>query len=113
MSRPTQEKMSTLLREIEDLMRSKRVKFPYDTAVEIGSKMDAANHFANEIARFVENANRAFEALEGLLANWPTTNAALTYEPEPHRPVLMTDKAIEQAADVLKKYREIEGDFTW
>lgn len=113
MSRPTQQKLEQSLTDISDALEGKRVRLPYATALIIGDEIRYARKAADDLSKFVALSNSAFEALEGLLANWPTTEQFLHYEPEAHRPVLMKDKALEQAADALRKYREIEGDFGW
>ena len=111
MSRPTQEKLKEALSNI--MSACEQLTMPFNIAVGLGQDFRYAERAAEDLNKFVKLSNSAFEALEGLLANWPTTDAALKYQPDPHRPVLMKDKAIDQAADVLKKYREIEGEFTW
>jgi len=112
MSRPTQEKLADALRQIEDGLNNKRVQMPFRIADDIGRELRWAHKSASDVAAFVALSNRAFEALEGLLANWPSTDAAGKYVPS-HAPVMMKDKAIDEAVKALAEYRECEGDFTW
>ena len=104
---------STSFRTISDCLGNKRVRMPFSVAVEIGSELRYAAKACDDIAKFVALSNKAFEALEGLVANWPTTDIATKYEPDVHRSVMMKDKAIDEAIAALKEYREVDGAFTW
>lgn len=114
MSRPTQEKLAAALRDIESMLEREEspVVMPYRVAIELGDELRAAQKHADELSKFVALSHKAFEALDGLLANWPDTSVVGKYELN-HGPVLLKDKAIDQAVVSLKAYREIEGDFAW
>lgn len=114
MSRPTQEKLVSALRDIDLMLEREEspVVMPYRVAIELGVELRAARKHADELSKFVAISNKALEALEGLLDNWPTTEIVGKYEPS-HGPVVTKDKAINEAVASLKAYREVCGDFTW
>jgi hypothetical protein len=114
MSRPTQAKLEAALRDIEMMLErdDSPVTMPYRMAIDLSVDMRAAQKHAEALSTFVTLSNKAFEAMEGLLANWPDTSVVGKYEPG-STAVLMKDQAIEQAAAALKAYRDVAGDFTW
>ena len=113
MSRPPQVHLQTALQNIELSLKNRRVRMPYSFAVDIAKDLEDATVQADRLAKFAELSVQAFDALEGLLANWPTTEAATLYEPQGGETVLMKDEALKGAAAALKQYRERQCDFVW
>lgn len=111
MSRPLQQKLFGVLGRIESALMREDVSLPFDASRDISDELRIAEQIANELVEFVSLSNQAMEALEGLAAAWPETEIVGKLEPE-NKPVLSKEKAIDQAAAVLIKYREISGDFT-
>jgi hypothetical protein len=114
-SRPPQVHLQTALRNLRATLESDEriVSIPFKAAVDVDDYLKDAEIQAERLAQFVELSVKAFEALEGLLANWPTTEAAILYEPHENRPTLMKEAALKQAVEALKKYGERDVDFTW
>lgn len=113
MSRPPQAHLESALLNIDLGLKDERVRMPYGIAVGVAKDLEDATVQAERLAKFAELSVRAFAALEGLLANWPTTEAATLYEPRDGETVLMKDEALKRAAAILKQYRERPCDFVW
>lgn len=113
MSRPPQVHLQTALRGIEQSLKNDCVRMPYAIAVDVAKDLEDAIFQADRLAAFAALSVQAFEALEGLLANWPTTEAAALYEPRDGETVLMKDEALKRAAAALKQYRKRQCDFVW
>ena len=112
MSRPPQVHLETALNNIGAALRGEGVTMPYSVAVGIDGDLEDAIVQAARLSKFAFAMADAMDAVEGLLANWPTTDVVGLYEPS-GQPVLMTDAALRKAADALKRYQEIGADFAW
>lgn len=79
----------------------KEASMPYGTAVEISGHLDSLEY----LAKCIQNDRAAeikeiVDVVEGLLANWPHTEASAHYKPS-GAPVLMKDEALKRAALLL------------
>lgn len=113
MSRPPQFHLAEALRNIDSALRHEDVRMPYVVAADLVRDLKDAEAMTERLSAFAELSVKAFEALEGLLANWPTTDAVGHYTPDPHATVLMKDEALKRAAEALAKYRDRQSDFVW
>ncbi len=96
MSRPPQVHLTTALYNLRATLEGDErvVSIPFKVAVDVDDYLKDAEVQAERLAKFAELSVKAFEALEGLLANWPTTEAVTLYAPLDGVPVLMKDAAL-------------------
>jgi len=103
MSKDTIDKVTRAAEEISDALVHGSVAMNYSIAVRVRESLASIHKLVEDLKdEHTEDRAGLIEIIEGLLANWPDTEAVAFYGPNVGSAVLTKDEAFRRACSVLR-----------